>query len=50
LHKVTLELENQHRNWQSVGISVFTEYEAEVGRFLVAMAKHGNNLAKFFYF
>jgi hypothetical protein len=49
LHKVTLEPVNQHRNWQSVGISVFTENEAEVGRFLVAMAKHRKDLAIFLF-
>ncbi len=47
-HKVALEPANQHKNWQSVGMSVFTDiYEIEVGFFFVAMAKNDKYSAFF---
>jgi hypothetical protein len=40
LHKVTLELTKQHKNWQSVDISLFKINDVEILHFLVAMAKN----------
>jgi hypothetical protein len=39
LHEVKLEPANQHKNWQSVGISVLLMNEVQVERFFVSIAK-----------
>jgi hypothetical protein len=47
--KVALKPANEYKNWQSVGISVFTDKGSRVAHFFVTMQK-GDKLANFLNF